>query len=62
MSYIITSIAIILAMGSLFVVKKYYPAYKDDNVIEEFVEDVIKDKASIDVDLTPFSPEDKKES
>jgi len=49
-------------MGSLFVVKKYYPAYKDDNVIEEFVEDVIKDKTSIDVDLTPFSPEDKKES
>lgn len=33
---------------------KYYP---QDNVVEEVVEEVIKDKTGMDIDLTPSSPE-----
>lgn len=32
-------------------------SYKDDNIIEEFVEAVIEDKTGIDIDLTPMSEE-----
>lgn len=32
-------------------------SYKDDNIIEEFVEAVIEDKTGIDFDLTPMSEE-----
>ena len=32
-------------------------SYKDDNIIEEFVEAVIEDKTGIDFDLTPTSEE-----
>ena len=32
-------------------------SYKDDNIIEEFVEAVIEDKTGIDFDLTPISEE-----
>lgn len=32
-------------------------SYKDDNIIEEFVEAVIEDKSGITIDLTPMSEE-----
>jgi hypothetical protein len=52
-------IAIPVCFGLVMVIKKYCPGYQDDNVIEEKVEDVIKDKTGCDVDLTPESPEKK---
>lgn len=29
-----------------------------DSIIEEWIEDVIEDKTGVDLDLTPFSPEE----
>lgn len=47
-------IGMIILWGSI---KLYYPAYKDDNPIEEAVEEVIKEETGIVVDLTPESKE-----
>lgn len=33
--------------------------YKDDNDVEEFLEDVIKDKTGVDIDISPLTPEKK---
>ena len=41
----------------IMLVKQYWPSYVEDNVIEERLEDVIKDKTGIETDLTPHSPE-----
>lgn len=43
----------------IMLVKQYWPSYKDENILEEKIEDIIKDKTGIDVDLTPNSPEQK---
>jgi len=41
------------------VIKKFYPSYQDDNIVEEMVEKVIESQTGMDVDLTPFSKEKK---
>lgn len=53
---VITTIALIVGIGSVYVGK-----YKGqhDNPIEEKAEEIIKDKTGFDVDLTPTSPEVK---
>lgn len=38
-------------------IKYFYPGYKDDNKVEERIEQLIKLKTGKNVDLTPFSPE-----
>jgi hypothetical protein len=52
-----STIIVIFLMASIAVVKYYYPAYKDDNVIEEKVEKVVQLKTGLDMDLTPTSKE-----
>ncbi len=47
------------AMGAVLVVKYYWPNYKDDNVVEETIEQVIESQTGIDVDITPLSKEKK---
>ena len=50
-----------LLVGSLltvFILKLYNPSYQDDNPIEEKVEQVIQYETGVDIDLTPFSPEE----
>jgi hypothetical protein len=44
-------------MGSIVIVKHYYPSYKDDNVVEEKIEKVVELKTGLDMDLTPTTPE-----
>lgn len=48
-----------VAFALVFVIKKYWISYPDDNKIEQSVEAVIKDKTGIDVDLSPESPPTK---
>ena len=43
--------AVIVGIGSSFLFKK------QDNVVEEYCEEVIKEETGVDVDLTPGSPE-----
>jgi hypothetical protein len=50
-------IVVLLLMGSVVILKHFYPSYKDDNVIEEKVEKVVQLKTGLDVDLTPISKE-----
>jgi len=50
---IISGILILAVMA----VKKVFPSVQDDSVLEESVEEVIKDTTGADVDLTPGSPE-----
>lgn len=50
-------IAIPVGLGLVYIIKKYWTGYEDDNEAEQFVERVIKDKTGISVDLTPSSPE-----
>jgi len=52
-----STVIVIFLMASIAVVKYYYPAYKDDNVIEEKVEKVVQLKTGLDMDLTPTSKE-----
>jgi len=47
---------LVAAIGSVFVGKKILHL-KDDNLVEEVVEEVIKNKSGIDIDFTPNSPE-----
>lgn len=49
---VIVGLAMLIGVGSrLFL--------KDDNVIEEVAEEMIKEKTGLDIDLSPKSPEDK---
>ncbi len=52
-----STVIVIFLMASIAVVKYYYPAYKDDNVIEEKVEKVVQLKTGLDMDITPTSKE-----
>jgi len=47
-------------MVAVYWIKQYWPSYTDDNPLEEKVEEVLKSTTSVDVDLTPHSPEDKR--
>ena len=40
-------------------IKKYWTSYPHDNPVEEIVEEVIKHKTGMDIDLTPDSLEKK---
>lgn len=44
-------------IGSFAGIKYYFPNYKDDNIIEEKLEELIKDQTGLDVDVTPLSTE-----
>jgi hypothetical protein len=50
-------------MGTLeiikIVIKIIQEVYPDDNAVEEKIEDWLKQKLGIDIDLTPSSPEKK---
>ncbi len=51
---------VILTSGCIFWGCGYFNQYfglKDDNVIEEAIENKLKDTTGLDVDLTPDSPE-----
>ncbi len=50
---------IIAAAIAIGVASRYIPSFKDDNVIEEAAESVIKEESGFDIDLTPSSPEKK---
>lgn len=41
----------------IIVVKRYYPSYKDDNALEEAVENAMEEESGMDIDLTPSSKE-----
>lgn len=43
------------------IIYKKWPKVKPDNYVEELIEQVIDDQTGIDIDLTPGSPEKKKE-
>lgn len=47
---------------SVAAVKILWPAYKDDNPIEEAAEKIIKDTTGVDVDLTPGSQNKSEQS
>jgi hypothetical protein len=61
MASIITTIIIVLLAGALGYCVHYIPGVKQDNPVEEKCEKIIKDKTGVDIDLTPQSPEEKKE-
>ena len=52
---IVVAAAVICGIASRFIFKK------SDNVVEEIAEKVIKDKTGYDIDLSPDTPEPKKE-
>ena len=53
-----TKLAIIAAAASLgYGVTLFFPKVKEDNVVEEAMEEIIKQQTGIDVDLTPNSKE-----
>jgi uncharacterized membrane protein YukC len=54
---IIKYAAIPLALLIAGLVYKYYPSAKQDNAIEEFVEDFLHGKTGVNVDLSPESKE-----
>ncbi len=56
MKYVIVIVAMIVGLG----LKTYWPNYEDDNMTEEFIEQCIQEETGMDVDITPFSPEDHK--
>jgi hypothetical protein len=57
MSDIFKSLIVIGGLLSILVIKIFYPSYEDDNFVEEGVEEIIKYKTDIDIDLTPMSSE-----
>jgi hypothetical protein len=52
----------ILVLGALWMtsctsISGFIKNYPDDNIVEEYTEDIIKDQTGIDIDLTPRTPE-----
>lgn len=45
----------------IYAVKAVWPAFPDDNPVEEAVEKVIQEKTGVDADLTPSSLEEIRE-
>jgi len=45
-----------VAVGAVFVGKKVFHL-KDDNLIEEVSEEILKEELNVDIDLTPETPE-----
>lgn len=50
-------VLVISLLGSFAGIKHYFPNYKDDNVLEEKLEEIVKDQTGVEIDVTPFSPE-----
>lgn len=40
-------------------IKEELQRYEEDNVMEEQIEDILEDVTGIDIDLSPFSKEEK---
>ncbi len=53
---IVKAMIIAGAIASVGVIKFYYPAYKDDNVIEQAVEKAIEYETGANIDITPLYP------
>jgi hypothetical protein len=51
------AIVIIVILSLAILIASFYNWYPHDNVIEELVEDSIKDESGLHVDLSPISPE-----
>ena len=49
-----------ITWGFIFFMSTLMKSYPHDNAIEERVEQVIQDQSGLDVDLSPYSPEDGK--
>ncbi len=49
---VIVAAALLVGLGSTYIFKM-----KQDNVIEEMAEEVIKEETNIDIDMTPTSKE-----
>jgi len=52
---------LVSALGAGATLKRYWPNYQEDNAIEELVEEVIHAQTGVDVDITPFSPEENEQ-
>lgn len=62
MSFVITILLYTLIPLSLLifgVTYKKVPTLKQDNIIEELLEQGIKNETGVDIDLSPNTPEDK---
>lgn len=55
--WILKSLGLLVAAGAVMVGTKIYKM-KHDSVIEEVIEEKIKDETGIEIDLTSDSPED----
>ena len=55
--YILLLIPLALISACAFI-DKTIDSYEEDNIVEELIEEVIEAKTGLDIDLTPFSPED----
>lgn len=56
----IRSLSLILFFGLCLYSCNSLKNYPQDNFVEEIVEDVIEEKTGLDIDLSPFTPEEKK--
>jgi hypothetical protein len=57
MDYTIYGLAIVAILTlAVMAVKKFWPGYRDDNVVEEICEDIIGTTTGVHADLTPNSP------
>jgi hypothetical protein len=55
---VIVGIALVIGVGAPYIYKRTKGAkLKDDNIIEEISESVIKEVIDVDIDITPDSPE-----
>ena len=58
--YALWGILIVFLIAIVSVIKRCWSGYEADNPVEEAVEEVIKEKTGIDIDLTPGSSEKPK--
>jgi len=56
-SYVIYGGLVLLGLGGI--ASRWIPGLKTDNVIEESVEEIIKAKTGVNIDLSPDTPEPK---
>lgn len=59
MQELIIKIVLVVGAAAAGYAAHYLPGWKQDNVVEEACEEVIKQETGADVDLTPESPEKK---
>jgi hypothetical protein len=50
-------LAIPFIMAGSFLFYKFFPKVKQDNIIEETIEEVVQLQMGVDVDLSPETPE-----